>query len=149
MFEYFWVMNGSADALGTELRDTPELAIPYSLPVFMARCALASLVDAIIFIDYSSKTQYSPARDEKAPYFGDFLNVSDRLEPQLDFAEGSHIARILGASAVTVSLLCGETSDGLSGKHVPLKNCRRRSHSENIGHQRAEYKTSLPDWRAD
>ena len=34
-------------------RDTPELAIPYSLPAFMARCAFASLVDAIIFIDYA------------------------------------------------------------------------------------------------
>ena len=40
-------------------RDAPELAIPYSLPATMARCAFASLVEAIIFIDYTA-TQYRP-----------------------------------------------------------------------------------------
>lgn len=50
-------------------------------------------------------------------YFCDFLNVSDRLEPQLDFAEGGHVAGILGGSTLTVSLLSGKTSDGLPGKH--------------------------------
>jgi hypothetical protein len=32
-------------------RNAPVLARPYSLPDWRARCALASLVDAIIFID--------------------------------------------------------------------------------------------------
>ena len=95
-------------------RDTPELAMPYSLPAFMARCAFASLVDAIIFIDYARQQLNTVPQHEKATYLGDFLNVSDRLEPQLYFAEGGHVAGILG---VTVSLLCGEASDGLPGKH--------------------------------
>ena len=33
--------------------DIPELATPYSLPACIARCALDSFVDAIIFMDYA------------------------------------------------------------------------------------------------
>jgi len=85
----------------------------------MARCAFASLVDAIIFIDYArQQLNHRPVLGcKKATYFGDFLDVSDRLEPQLDFTEGGHVSGILWASTVTVSLLYGETSDGLPGKH--------------------------------
>lgn len=50
-------------------------------------------------------------------YFGDFLNVSDRLEPQLNFTKGGHVAGILRGSTTTVSLLDGETGDGLPGEH--------------------------------
>lgn len=53
----------------------------------------------------------------KRPYFSYFLNVSNGLEPQLDFTESGHVAGILGSSTVTVGLLRGETGDGLPGKH--------------------------------
>ena len=96
---------------------------------------------------YQTPSQYHPALPHaKATYLGDFLNVSDRLEPQLDFAQGSHISGILGSSTLTVSLLCGEASDGLPGKHRQECKClsKRSHHSENIGHQRAESKIPLP-----
>jgi hypothetical protein len=81
----------------------------------MARCAFASLVDAIIFIDCARLNHRPALEHEKAAYLGDFLNISDRLEPQLDFAEGGHVAGILGGGTVTVR--DGETGDGLPGEH--------------------------------
>jgi hypothetical protein len=79
-------------------QDAPELATPYSFALVMERWALASFVDAIIFIDYISNGIKFESQCHRTPqaHLCDFLNVSHRLEAHLNLAKGGHATGVGG-----------------------------------------------------
>src|ERR1700760_4699548 len=63
----------------------------------MARWALASLVDAIIFMDYITYIRFDTHKVNKSlTNLGNFLDVFDRFQSHFDFTKGGHIASIRG-----------------------------------------------------
>ncbi len=66
---------------GNSNSNSPELASPYSLPACIALCAFASFVEAIIFIDYRKCVSRYSVNIEFITDLGDFLDISDGLEP--------------------------------------------------------------------
>lgn len=84
----------------------------------MARWALASLLDAIIFIDCTNKNKISINSSHRvASYLGDFLDVLDRPETQLNLAQDGHVPGIGGASTEGCRLGSGGAEDGTTSKH--------------------------------
>ena len=82
--------NSLSHGNGNILENWPLLAWPYSFPARMALCAFASLVEAIIFIDYIRKNTKELVAffllNLNVPDLGDFLDVPDWFELQLNLA---------------------------------------------------------------
>ena len=104
------------------------LATPYSLPACMARCALASFVEAIIFMDwrgFGDATEHDAHKISDGSqilrtggtYLGDFLNVPNRLQPQLNLTKSCHVPRTSGSSAQNLWLR-SHAPQCAPGKHV-------------------------------
>jgi len=83
----------------------------------MALCAFASLLDAIIFIDYAKYGQIQIFPGAGRADLCDFLDVPDRLETQLNFTKGGHVPGAGWGGAKHWRVRDGGAGDGTTSKH--------------------------------